>query len=287
MHAPPSTFITTEPPSMTGITTERVPGTPGIAFDAAGEGPVVVFLHGIGGNRTNWHDQLPAFAARGFRAIAWDARGYGGSDDYEGPLDFADFSHDLARLLDHLEVGRAHLAGLSMGGRILQDFYPRYPDRVATLVLCATFPGFDTALTPEKRAEFLRLRKEPLVSGKEPKDIAPVVAKTLIGPRATEAHFQRLVESMTMLHKESYIKAIEASTLYDRSASLPDVAAPTLLVFGGADSLAVPAVGERMAEQIPGARLIVIPEAGHLVNIEFPEAFNEGVLAFLDEHRDS
>ena len=272
---------------MTMFTTERVPGAPGIAFDTAGEGPVVVFLHGIGGHRTNWRDQLPAFAARGFRAVAWDARGYGLSDDYEGPLDFADFSHDLARLLDHLEVERAHLVGLSMGGRILQDFYPRYPDRVATLVLCATFPGFDASLTPEKRAEFIRIRKEPLVSGKEPKDIAPVVAKTLIGPRATDAHFQRLVESMTMLHKESYIKAIEASTLYDRSASLPDIAAPTLLVFGGADSLVVPAVGERMAAEIPNARLIVIPEAGHLVNIEFPDVFNERVLAFLDEHHDT
>ena len=271
----------------TTITTERVPGTPGIAFDTTGEGPTVVFLHGIGGNRTNWHDQLPVFAAAGYRAVSWDARGYGLSDDYEGALDFADFSHDLARLLDHLEVERAHLAGLSMGGRILQDFYPRYPDRVATLVLCATFPGFDAALTPEKRAEFVRLRKEPLVSGKEPRDIAPVVAKTLIGPRATDLHFQRLVDSMTMLHKESYIKTIEASTLYDRSASLPDIAAPTLLVFGGADTLAVPAVGERMAAEIPDARLIVIPEAGHLVNIEFPAVFNERVLAFLDKHRDA
>ena len=270
---------------MTTITTERVPGAPGIAYDTAGEGPTVVFLHGIGGNRTNWHDQLPSFADRGFRAVSWDARGYGLSDDYEGPLDFADFSHDLARLLDHLEVERAHLVGLSMGGRILQDFYPRYPDRVATLVLCATFPGFDAALTPEKRAEFVRLRKAPLLAGKEPKDIAPVVAKTLVGPRATDAHFRRLVESMTMLHKESYIKAIEASTLYDRAASLPDIATPVLLVFGGGDSLAVPAVGERMAAEIPDARLIVIPEAGHLVNIEFPEVFNRSVLEFLDEHR--
>lgn len=141
--------------------------------------------------------------------------------------------------------------------------------------------------TLENRAEFIRIRKEPLVSGKEPKDIAPVVAKTLIGPRASDDHFQRLVDSMTMLHKESYIKTIEASTLYDRSASLSDIAVPTLLVFGGADTLAVPAVGERMAAEIPDSRLIVMPEAGHLVNIEFPEVFNESVLDFLDEHCDS
>jgi 3-oxoadipate enol-lactonase len=72
-------------------------------------------MHGIGGNRTNWHDQLPVFAQR-FHAVAWDARGYGASHDYSEPLDFSDFATDLARLLDHFEVERAHLVGLSMGG---------------------------------------------------------------------------------------------------------------------------------------------------------------------------
>ena len=116
------------PHSRSSPITSRCSSTP------PARGPVVFLLHGIGGNRTNWHDQLPSFADRGFCAVSWDARGYGLSDDYDGPLDFADFSHDLARLLDHLDVGRAHLVRLSMGGRILAGFYPRYPDRVATLV---------------------------------------------------------------------------------------------------------------------------------------------------------
>ena len=270
----------------TEISTVFIDATPRLAIDRAGSGPLVFFLHGIGGNRSNWIAQIEALRDS-FHAVAWDARGYGDSDDYEGPLDFGDFARDALRVLDRFGAETAHLVGLSMGGRILQDFHPRYPDRVATLVLCATFPGFDAALTPEKRAEFVRLRKAPLLAGKEPKDIAPVVAKTLIGPRATDAHFQRLVDSMTMLHKESYIKTIEASTLYDRTASLPDIAVPVLLVFGGADTLAVPAVGERMAAELPDSRLIVMPEAGHLVNIEFPEAFNEHVLGFLQAHRDS
>lgn len=265
-------------------TTDFVPGSPKIAYDHLGSGPLVVFLHGIGGNRTNWQDQLPAFADAGFHAVSWDARGYGLSDDYDGPLDFTDFSHDLARLLDHFQADKAHLVGLSMGGRILQDFYPHYAERVATLVLCDTFPGFDSSFKPEKREEFVRIRKQPLLEGKEPKDIAPVVAKTLIGPNASEQHFQRLVDSMTMLHKESYIKTIEATTFYERVADLPNIKAPVLLVYGGADKLTPPSIGERMQQQIPDATLEVIDGAGHLVNIEQPDAFNRIVLQFLNQH---
>jgi 3-oxoadipate enol-lactonase len=264
--------------------TDYVPGKPRIAYDHAGEGPVLVFLHGIGGNRSNWHDQLPVFA-REFHAVSWDARGYGASEDYEGPLDFGDFAADLARLLDHLGVRKAHLCGLSMGGRILQDFYPRHPGRVATLVLCDTFPGFDTSLTPEQRAEFVRIRKQPLLEGKEPKDIAPVVARTLIGPKSPAAAFERLVASMSALHKQSYIKTVEATAGYDRTADLARIAVPTLLVFGADDRLTTPEIGRKMAAQIPGAKLVVIPDAGHLPNIERPEAFNEPVLQFLREHR--
>jgi 3-oxoadipate enol-lactonase len=271
---------------MSTWTTGYVESVPRLAYDHMGTGPLVVFLHGIGGNRSNWHDQLPAFAQAGFQALSWDARGYGLSDDYAGPLDFADFAHDLTRLLDHFRVRKAHLIGLSMGGRILQDFYPRYPERVATLTLCDTFSAFDTAFTPAQRAEFVRLRKQPLVEGQEPKDMAPAVARTLLGPKATAYHFQRLVDSMAVLHKASYIKTIEATAYYNRATDLATIHVPTLLVFGGADPLTPPAIGERMQAQIPQAQLAVIPDAGHLVNIEQPEAFNRVVLNFLTAYKD-
>jgi 3-oxoadipate enol-lactonase len=272
---------------MSELMTGYVEGTPRLAYDHTGTGPLVVFLHGIGGNRSNWHDQLPVFATAGLHAVAWDARGYGLSEDYEGPLDFADFSHDLARLLDHFEAEKAHLVGLSMGGRILQDFYPRYPERVATLVLCDTFPGFDSSFKPEKREEFVRLRKQPLLEGREPRDIAPVVAKTLIGPKATAQQFQRLVDSMSQLHKESYIKTVEATTYYDRVADLPAIKVPVLLVYGADDRLTPVKIGARMQREIPNARLQVIKDAGHLVNIEQTDQFNHLVIEFLHQHIDT
>ena len=82
------------------IQTERILENPAIAIDHAGDGELVVLLHGIGGNRTNWTQQVEAFSEQ-FHTVAWDARGYGNSDDYEGALEFEDFSRDLLALIDH------------------------------------------------------------------------------------------------------------------------------------------------------------------------------------------
>ena len=269
---------------MTDIKTELILSFPAIAIDHAGSGELLVLLHGIGGNRTNWAAQMDVFAQH-FHVVAWDARGYGQSDDYDGPLDFSDFSRDLAKVLDHFGAEKAHIAGLSMGGRIAQDFYALFPERVKTLTLIATHSAFKT-FTPEERAKFVELRRKPLVEdGKEPKDIAPVVAKSLLGPYATDEQYQQLVESMAALHKESYIKTVEATTHFDRALDLSKINAPTLLLYGECDPLTRPEFGEAMASQIRGAEYVVIAKAGHLINIEQPEAFNARLLDFLLRRR--
>jgi 3-oxoadipate enol-lactonase len=266
---------------MTEWTTVRIGPAPFIAVDHAGSGLLVLFMHGIGGNRTNWHDQLPVFAQH-FQAAAWDARGYGLSDDYDGPLAFGSYADDVIRVLDHFGAARAHLVGLSMGGRIAMDVAERYPDRLASLTLCNTSRGF-AHFTEEAKREFIRIRKEPLVSGKEPRDIAPVVARTLVGPNASPAAYQRLVDSMSALHKESYIKSIEAMVMHRGADHLPDIRVPTHVVCGTEDRLTTPDMARGIAGQIPGARLTLLADAGHLSNIEQPAAFNDAVLGFLME----
>ncbi len=269
---------------MPAWTTDVIAGPPRIAVDHIGAGPLVIFLHGIGGNRTNWHDQLPEFGGH-FHAISWDARGYGESDDYDGALDFGDFAIDLARVIEHFGANRAHLVGLSMGGVIALDFAARYPDRVATLTLCDSMPGFGH-LTEAQRREFIRTRQEPLLAGKEPRDIAPAVARTLLGKSPRPGCFERLVASMTALHKESYIKTITGSVNYARPLEIESIAVPVLVVVGDEDTLTPPATSRELARRIPGARMTVIEGAGHLSNIEQPEAFNRAVLGFLMEHRE-
>ncbi len=270
---------------MVEFVTDRLPTKPAIVFDHAGSGELLVFLHGIGGYRQNWTEQLAAFAGD-FHVVAWDARGYGDSEDYDGPLDFSDFAHDLNRLLDHFETTKVHLAGLSMGGRIAQDFYALYPERVKTLILIATHSGFSD-FSAEERQRFVELRRKPLVEeGKEPSDIAPTVAKSLIGPHATQAQYERLVASIAALHKESYIKTIEATTSFDRSRELDKITVPTLLIFGEHDPLTPPTLGRQFADRIKGSEFVVIPKAGHLINIEQPEAFNKALRAFLVKHKE-
>ena len=128
------------------IRSERIPPNPHPAVDLAGSGELVLFLHGIGGNRSNWTEQLTAIGGD-FLACAWDARGYGDSDDYAGPLRFADFRNDVLRVLDHFAAPAAHLVGLSMGGFIAQDFFRCHPARVRSLTLADTRNVFQRSTT--------------------------------------------------------------------------------------------------------------------------------------------
>jgi len=265
---------------MTETVLEKIGPEPRIAVEHAGAGELALFLHGIGGNRANWRDQL-AFFKREFHAAAWDARGYGDSDDYDGPLAFEAFAEDLLRVLNHFGAPNAHLIGLSMGGRIALDFHDRWPERVRSLVLCDTFPGYDVSFSREDRQTFVRRRKQPLEEGKEPRDIAPELARSLAAPGAPREVLDRLIASMSALRKDSYIKTIEGMTHYERIADLGNIRVPTLLVFGEEDRLTPPELGRRMHADIVGSEMIVVEGAGHLVNIEKPEEFNERVGNFL------
>lgn len=242
----------------------------------AGSGPLLLFLHGIGGNRRNWDAQL-AFFSRTYKAAAWDARGYGDSDDYEGPLEFSVFSEDIVRVLDFLKVEKAHLIGLSMGGRIARNFALHHPERVDRLVLANTTPGFGS-LTPQQAREFVAQRR----------NADPVErAKRLISPRARPGAFEDLVASLRAVHRESYLKTVEASVAQDLAAPIENIRAPTLVVTSDEDRLYPPAIAQDMVRRIPGASLAVIEGAGHLSNLEQPEHFNQVVLGFLSTRRRS
>lgn len=273
---------------MTAIHTTLIGPAPRIAVDHAGAGPLVVFLHGIGGNRSNWREQLEAVAGS-YLGVAWDARGYGGSDDYEGPLALADFNGDLVRVLEHFGRPAAHLVGLSMGGTIAQNFYRHHPQRVLSMVLADTRNGFQR----HNSEEFLRKREAPLLAGLTPADIAPGLAPSLCAPGAAPQVIERLRASIAALHKESYLKTLRASTLAPQSEAfrgmdgyvdMATVRVPTLVVCGTEDSVTPPAMSHELARGIAGAQLALIEGAGHLSNIEQPDRFNALLLDFLQRH---
>ena len=242
---------------------------PRIAVSYAGQGPLILFLHGIRGRKRNWSRQVEAFSKH-FTAAAWDARGYGESDDYPGPLQFEDFTNDVIRVAQHFEAQKLHLVGASMGGRIARNVALRFPERLHSLVLVGTTPGFD-ALSPEDMQRFLTERRSS----------DPEAARKLVGSRARPDAIDELKDSIARVHEESYRKTLEASVTQDRRAPIENIRVPTLVVAGDEDKVYPPAIARDMARRIPGAELVMVRGAGHLPNLERPGRFNEILADFL------
>lgn len=257
--------------------------SPRICVDIAGEGEPVFFLHGIGGNRTNWHDNMLALASS-FQVMAWDARGYGSSDDYDGPLDYDQLAGDLLRAFDHFALDRVHLVGLSMGASIAAYFHHKHPDRLRTLTLCDTDMGFNR-YTRIEREEFARLRREPLLKGVRPEDIADDVAQALIGNPANTEAVRRLRISMSAIRPGSYVKAFDALVAREDDTGLyADIRVPLLLIVGALDRVTPPELMKEICTHCPEAILKIIEGAGHLPNIETPRAFNALLIEFLNRN---
>jgi 3-oxoadipate enol-lactonase len=160
-----------------------------------------------------------------------------------------------------------------MGGRVARSFALEHPERVATLVLANTSPGFD-ALSPEEVRKFVEERKAR----------SPEASRRLLSPRARPGALEELLASFDAVHPESYLKTVEASVTQDRGAALESLRVPTLVLTGEDDPLYPPRLARAMARRIPGAELLEIEDAGHLSNLEQPERFNAAVLDFLLRH---
>ena len=264
------------------VTSIKIGSKPSISVDYSGQGEMVLFLHGIGGNKKNWKNNINCFS-KNFLTVAWETRGYGDSDDYNGELDFDNILDDLKKVIDFFKKTRAHIVGLSMGGQIATLFYDKYPNYVKTLTLCDTHFGLSN-LSPTEIEKFINLRKEPLLNGKVPKDIAPSVASTLIGDNNNISAYNQLVESMSLLHKESYLKTIESSMRTEHRHIFKNIKVPTLIMVGELDTLTPPSMSKSIMNEIKGSYLKIIPKAGHLINIEEPDIFNQNLIQFLDKH---
>ena len=157
-----------------------------------------------------------------------------------------------------------------MGGRIARNFALKHPERVATLTLANTSPGFD-ALSPEAVRRFVDERRNR----------TPESMRALLGSRADPRAYEVLLASFRALRKASYLKTLEASVAQDRAAPLHNIAAPTLVVTGDEDRVYPQALALGMMQRIPGGELRVLEGCGHLSNLEQPAAFNAALLDFL------
>jgi pimeloyl-ACP methyl ester carboxylesterase len=239
----------------------------------------LVFLHGIGADHRAFDDQLESFSV-GARAIAWDMPGYGESPPIE-PLTFPALGDALCALLDARGVERAILIGHSMGGMVAQELVARDPDRVAALVLVATSAAFGGA-GGEWQRQFLADRLKPLDEGKTPADIAPALVRGMIGEAADPRGLGRAIACMSAVSAKTYRAALHCLVTFDQRASLGRIRCPTLVLAGERDRVAAPAVVERMAQAIPGAKYRMLAGVGHLANLERPALFDAVLREFVD-----
>lgn len=253
-------------------------------YTVEGEGPVLTLIHpGLWDQRT-WDPQVPALLEAGYRVLRYDVRGYGRSSRLTGAP--SSRVRDLSALLSALGVERTTLVGCSMGGGIALDFTLSYPEAVEALVLAASgLGGYEGTSQEEAWWEEAHAGVEEAVEAgdlERAEDLrlavwAPLGTDDPAGRRIREIAFDNLHE-LTM--DESAIEELHPPAI----GRLSEVAAPTLVIDAADDVPPMHSIARILAEGIPGARMVVIEHADHVVNLRQPEAFNRVVLEFLAEH---
>jgi len=251
-----------------------------ITYIEAGSGPAVIFLHGIGGDAEAFSKQVDYFA-REHRAIAWNMPGYRGSD-LTGPMTFPGLAKALLSLMDHLGIDKAHVVGHSIGGMIALEFAATYPDRVLSVVLAQTSPAFGRP-DGDFQKQFIADRLGPLDAGQTMAEIADEVIATFFGPNAAPADIEVARKAMAAVPEATYRAAMHCLVAFDRRDALSNLSVPTLVLAGEKDSNAPAPMMERMAGKIPGAEYACMAGAGHLANLECPEAFNDAIGSFINK----
>jgi 3-oxoadipate enol-lactonase len=256
-------------------------GPRALGYEDRGAGAPVVLLHPFPFSRGLWAGVAETLAVR-HRVLAVDARGFG-----ESPLapadapsrtryEIAELADDLAALLDQLEVARAAVVGMSMGGYTALAFAARHPARLSALALADTRAAADSAGIWAARDAALALIAEhgsaPYLAGSLARLLSPAASAALV------AHLRARAES----RPASLVAAIEAlRDRPDRTGELGAIACPTLVICGAEDQVTPAAEMRLMADAIPGASFVAIPDAGHLAHVEAPGAFERALTAFL------
>ena len=247
-----------------------------IAYRRSGDGAPLVLLHGAASDGRMWAPQLAALGDE-FDLIAWDEPGAGASADPADELDLAGYADCLASLIDELDLGRVHLAGLSWGGVIAQELCLRHPELVRSLILADTYAGWKGSLPPDECRRRLELAVAQATA--PPEDYAPELPG-LFGPDAPP----ELIDGLAAIAAETRPATLRRTAVLNADCDLRErqaaIRAPCLLIWGELDARSPLSVAESCLERIAGARLVVLPGAGHMSNLERPEEFNAEVRRF-------
>ncbi len=252
-----------------------------IWWDALGEGEPVLLIQGLGYTSEMWHRVAPALA-REFRVIVFDNRGVGRSDVPHGPYSVPMMAGDAAAVLDAAGVEHAHVYGTSMGGSIAQQLAIQSPERVRSLVLAGTYCG-GPSFVPVDLETYEMLAKR---AGMAPEEGIRLMIPFIYDPGTPAERIEEdlAIRLRTYPAPEGYLAQLGASLSdWDGSEAIRELRIPVLVMHGESDRLVNPANSPVIASRIPGARLVMLPNASHIYATDQPEAANDAALSFLRE----
>ena len=245
-----------------------------IGFDEAGSGDAtpIVFLHGVGSDKSVWAPQL-AYFGNSRRAVAFDYPGYGESELIENATR-DDFAAAVLAAIDALAIGRAHVCGLSLGGVVAIAMHAAAPQRCASLIIADSF-----AVHPDGQAIFDR--SVAASNSMSMREMAEARTGVLLGSAATDELRHKVISTMGAIDPIAFRMGAAAVWLADQRDRAAAIDVPTQILVGEEDGVTPPALSEELARLIPGSRLERIANAGHLANAEQPQAFNLAIESFL------
>jgi 3-oxoadipate enol-lactonase len=249
-----------------------------IAFDDIGSGLPVVFLHAFPLNRTMWDPQVTALVSE-CRCIPIDLRGFGDSAAAP-PFSMDRYADDTITVLDTLQIGRAVIVGLSLGGYVAFSIWRRHRDRVRAFVLADTRAAADTIESVARRRELIELAETQGSTAIANIQIAGLVGKTTRDKRPDiYDSVHRLIAQAPV---DGIVGALEAMIARpDSTPTLATIDVPTLIIAGSEDVATPPKDARALHAAIAGSRLEILHQAGHLSNLERPAAFNTVITEFL------
>jgi len=249
------------------------------AFADEGSGPAILLLHGYPFNRTMWRDQIDELKSQ-YRLIAPDLRGLGESTSAGEIATMDQMARDVAALLDHLQLQRAVICGLSMGGYVAFDFCHLFPDRVQGLVLAGTRAPADNdqerQIREQQAARMLAQGMDGIATETLPKLLAK---ETLAGKPEVADRIRKMID--TANPRGAAAAQLGMAARRDYSEDLARIETSTLIIVGREDRIRPVTDAEFMHGKIPNSRLKIIEDAAHVSNLDQPEVFNRILLGFL------
>jgi len=256
-----------------------------IYYEIHGEGEPLVLVPGLSGDHTRWYRNLPGLAKE-FKVITLDNRGVGLTDKPDEPYSMKLFAYDIAGLMDMLEVEKAHLFGVSMGGMISLNFGILHGDRLISLIPGCTRPGGVHSIADAEGGEVLNPALADRLSTEERNRILlpELWTKTFIrdNPELVEEYIIEV--SRYPLDPAGYRRQKSATDVHDVYDRLPEITVPTLVIHGAEDRLIPAGNSAIIADRIPGAELVILEELGHGFYAEQPEKVNQILIEFMKRH---